>query len=539
MVLADANRCSSASTAGGFWLVTQVGRMISYGGAPDYGSGPPGTPFVGGASAPGGCGYWLVSSEGRVYGFGDAPSLGGLGTQPLASPVIGMAGTVDGRGYWLATAAGAVYNFGDAAAPPPARPSTQLGAVVAIVADPATGGYWLATSTGVVRGYDGAPSYGGARLPSPVVAMAATPDGRGYWALAQDGRTATFGDARRHGAPNGACSCPIVGMASAPTGGGYWLVSSDGHIFTYGDATKVTRAPGRHRVVAIIAANPVVTAPSPPSVAPAAVAYPALSQVPMSVTDSQNWSGYMATGGPYTSVSGAFTVPSVSLAAPAQDMVSEWVGLDGSSGGSLLQAGVTVVPVPGSPGGPEVYAWWEVLPAPCQPVTAMAVKPGDEVSIAIDQVGGDGWVIHLDDGTNGQGDTQNVSYGGPGASAEWIVEAPTDTETRQPLPLAPYTPAVEFTNLSATGTSSAMTDLVMAQSGQTVSVPSPLTPAGFSVAYAAAGPPAPAPAATAWQLASNMPRASSSSSSAMVRGGHKVSTLPPPTLKLRPRSRQA
>jgi hypothetical protein len=30
---------------------------------------------------------------------------------------------------------------------------------------------------------------------------------------------------------------PIVGMAPTPDGKGYWLVGSDGGIFTFGDAT--------------------------------------------------------------------------------------------------------------------------------------------------------------------------------------------------------------------------------------------------------------------------------------------------------------
>jgi hypothetical protein len=29
---------------------------------------------------------------------------------------------------------------------------------------------------------------------------------------------------------------PVVGLASSPDGGGYWLVASDGGIFNYGDA---------------------------------------------------------------------------------------------------------------------------------------------------------------------------------------------------------------------------------------------------------------------------------------------------------------
>jgi hypothetical protein len=30
---------------------------------------------------------------------------------------------------------------------------------------------------------------------------------------------------------------PVVGMAATPDGGGYWLVASDGGIFSFGDAT--------------------------------------------------------------------------------------------------------------------------------------------------------------------------------------------------------------------------------------------------------------------------------------------------------------
>ena len=31
-------------------------------------------------------------------------------------------------------------------------------------------------------------------------------------------------------------NAPIVGMATTPDGGGYWLVASDGGVFTFGDA---------------------------------------------------------------------------------------------------------------------------------------------------------------------------------------------------------------------------------------------------------------------------------------------------------------
>jgi hypothetical protein len=80
-------------------------------------------------------------------------------------------------------------------------------------------------------------STGGVALSRPIVGMAATADGGGYWLVASDGGIFAFGDARFHGSTGGvALSRPIVGMAATADGGGYWLVASDGGIFAFGDA---------------------------------------------------------------------------------------------------------------------------------------------------------------------------------------------------------------------------------------------------------------------------------------------------------------
>ena len=74
-------------------------------------------------------------------------------------------------------------------------------------------------------------------LNQPIVGMAATPSGNGYWLVATDGGIFAFGDAGFHGSTgNIALNQPIVGMAATTTGNGYWLVASDGGIFTFGDA---------------------------------------------------------------------------------------------------------------------------------------------------------------------------------------------------------------------------------------------------------------------------------------------------------------
>jgi endoglucanase len=105
-----------------------------------------------------------------------------------------------------------------------------------------TGGYWTVSWLGTITGHDGAPTFGspavsGITLSKPIVGMAATPDGLGYWLVASDGGIFTFGDAAFYGS-TGAIHLnePIVGMAATPDGLGYWLVASDGGIFTFGDA---------------------------------------------------------------------------------------------------------------------------------------------------------------------------------------------------------------------------------------------------------------------------------------------------------------
>ena len=72
------------------------------------------------------------------------------------------------------------------------------------------------------------------RSDRPIVGMAATPTGHGYWLVAFDGGIFTLEGARFYGSTGAhRLNKPIVGMAAAPTGHGYWLVASDGGIFTF------------------------------------------------------------------------------------------------------------------------------------------------------------------------------------------------------------------------------------------------------------------------------------------------------------------
>ena len=113
--------------------------------------------------------------------------------------------------------------------------------IVGMASTPDGGGYWLVASDGGVFSFGDATfhgSTGGTALNKPIVGMAPTPDGGGYWLVASDGGVFSFGDATFHGSTGGTVlNKPVVGMAPTPDGGGYWLVASDGGVFSFGDAT--------------------------------------------------------------------------------------------------------------------------------------------------------------------------------------------------------------------------------------------------------------------------------------------------------------
>jgi ribosomal protein L24E len=156
----------------------------------------------------------------------------------IASATIAMVSSVSARATESATpdvyANGSAAFYGSAGALSLAQP------VVGIAATHSGHGYWLVATDGGIFSYGDAHfhgSTGAIHLNQPIVGMAATPTGAGYWLVASDGGIFAFGDARFYGS-TGALKLnqPIVGMATTPSGHGYWMVASDGGIFSFGDA---------------------------------------------------------------------------------------------------------------------------------------------------------------------------------------------------------------------------------------------------------------------------------------------------------------
>jgi len=139
---------------------------------------------------------------------------------------------------WLATADGGVYTwsafFGSMGGRALAAP------IVAIAATPSGNGYWLVGADGGVFAFGDARYAGGlGRKPStsPVVGITATRSGKGYWLANADGKVYAFGDARDVGGLTLTTSqSPVVAIAATPSGNGYWLVRSDGAVSAFGTA---------------------------------------------------------------------------------------------------------------------------------------------------------------------------------------------------------------------------------------------------------------------------------------------------------------
>jgi L,D-transpeptidase catalytic domain len=171
-------------------------------------------------------------------------SLAGAVAVVAGIPLLALVGASVAPG--VAGAAGppgpnSVVAFGTASSVPGAGSTTALpGPVVGIAATADGNGYWTVTSTGQVTAEGDAGNYGslsGTALNAPIMGITATADAKGYWLVASDGGIFSFGDAAFYGSTGSmSLNRPVVGMAAVPGGGGYWLVASDGGIFSFGNA---------------------------------------------------------------------------------------------------------------------------------------------------------------------------------------------------------------------------------------------------------------------------------------------------------------
>jgi hypothetical protein len=178
---------------------------------------------------------------------------------PTLTPQSGSASPQ--QGYWEVGADGGVFSFGNATFYGSTVGMKLKSPIVGMAATPDGHGYWLVASDGGVFAFGDAQYYGslaGRHLNRSIVGMAVTGDGRGYWLVASDGGVFVFGDAQFHGSTaNRVLRAPVTGMAADLTTGGYWLVAADGGVFSF-DAPFLGSMGGKHLAAPVraIAATP-------------------------------------------------------------------------------------------------------------------------------------------------------------------------------------------------------------------------------------------------------------------------------------------
>ena len=185
-------------------------------------------PVVGIAPTPDGDGYWLAAGDGGIFTFGDAGYFGSAASLHLNKPIVGIAPTPDGDGYWEVAADGGVFTYGDARFYGSTGGIHLQGTRRRHRAD--TRWRWVLAGGG---------GRGGVHLrrrpvlrvgqrsdspSSPVVGLAPTSDGLGYWLATAGGAIYAFGDAKYAG--NVITGSPIVGITRASSG--YQLANANG-----------------------------------------------------------------------------------------------------------------------------------------------------------------------------------------------------------------------------------------------------------------------------------------------------------------------
>lgn len=155
----------------GAWAIDLMGRLSTFGGAPDFGDGTitpcyTPSPYVAMVPTPTGDGLYALTQNGYIRTFGNATPFEDGSIIPCVEPVpfVALAITLDGAGLWALDLLGRVRTIGTAT---PFEDATV---------DPCF-------------------------HPSPYVAMVSTPSGGGLYALSKSSQLRTFGEVVDFSAP--------------------------------------------------------------------------------------------------------------------------------------------------------------------------------------------------------------------------------------------------------------------------------------------------------------------------------------------------
>lgn len=152
---------------------------------------------------------------------------------------------------------------------------------------------------------------------------------------------------------------------------------------------------------------------------------------------SSNWSGYAAESSVTSpsnnfvkSVTGSWTVPSLTCSSGQATYVATWVGIDGYSDSTVEQTGTEQQC--SSSGTQTYYAWYEMYPNPMYKL--FNVHPGDAMTASVTYQGRSSFLLTIKDTTTGTSKSVTAKLRSAKLqSAEWIVEAPSSSGGVLPL----------------------------------------------------------------------------------------------------------
>ncbi|UOX86965.1 G1 family endopeptidase [Amycolatopsis sp. FBCC-B4732] len=134
-----------------------------------------------------------------------------------------------------------------------------------------------------------------------------------------------------------------------------------------------------------------------------------------------NWGGYVSFGS-FTTATASWTEPTVTCRS-SNDLFAPWVGIDGDGSSTVEQTGVET---DCSSGHPVYSAWYEMYPA--APVYYnVSVGAGDHITATVTRTATNTYRLDLSDTTKGWTKTTTKSLTSKHASAEAIIESPTDS----------------------------------------------------------------------------------------------------------------
>jgi hypothetical protein len=153
--------------------------------------------------------------------------------------------------------------------------------------------------------------------------------------------------------------------------------------------------------------------------------------------ESTNWSGYVVSGGSFSTVTASWTEAKISCTkGDGSTDMSPWVGLDGYTSNTVEQIGTSGDCVGTTS---DYYAWWEMYPASPH-LISKGVNPGDQFTATVSHTG-TSYTLTLEDLTRHWTRIATAKLAAKNVDAEAVLEkaAPHLTQWSGPQPFTGFT----------------------------------------------------------------------------------------------------